>query len=90
MEKSGNYCTRPGNTFVSSNLNFCDIIYYSNCNWGYGNDGHFAKVLAWDVTGNPTIIQSKWGAAELIRSTGYNPFTGNIYGSAKKYYKKTN
>lgn len=88
MAKSGNYSSRPGYSFTSSTLNGCDVIYYSNQNWGsYHGDGHFAKVVAWNASGTPTMIMSKWGCGEIIESTQYNPFTGNSYGAPKRYYK---
>ena len=54
------------------------------------NYSFFAKVVAWDASGIPTVICSKWGPGELIQSTDYNPFGGNTYGHPKRYYKQTN
>lgn len=89
MAKNGSYASRPGDTFVplSSRVG-CDVIYYSDAAWGSGYDGHFARVFAWDASGNPTMIASKWGSAEIIESSSYNPFSGGtIYGDAKRYYE---
>ncbi|MBQ7223255.1 MAG: hypothetical protein IJS38_01640 [Erysipelotrichaceae bacterium] len=88
MSKTGNYSSRNGDVLeYSSSLNNCDVIYYSNYALGNGTDGHFAKVCAWNSSGTPTIVRSKWGNAEVIQSSSYNPFTGNSYGSPKRYYK---
>jgi hypothetical protein len=90
MSKSSPYSSREGNKLTySTSRNGCDVIYYSDNNWGVGNDGHFARVIAWSSTGNPTRISSKWGFAELIESSSYDPFNGGSgnYGSAKRYYK---
>ena len=89
MSKSGIYSTRAGNSFVPSTLLGCDVIYYSNSAWGSGTDGHFAKVVAWNALGIPTVVSSKWGQAEIIESTSYNPFggTNSSYGAPKRYYK---
>lgn len=89
MSKSGSYSSRGGDSFIPSTRNGCDVIYYSDSNWGSGSDGHFAKVIAWDSSGNPTMISSKWGMCEIIESSSYDPFNGgtNNYGSAKRYYK---
>ncbi len=54
------------------------------------NYSFFAKVVAWDASGIPTVICSKWGPGELIQITDYNPFGGNTYGHPKRYYKQTN
>ena len=87
MTKEGAY--RPIQEMIlsySSAQNF-DVIYYSDNIWGVGNDGHFAKVCAWDSNGNPTRIISKWGSLELIYSQDDDPFIGT-YGSPKAYFKK--
>ena len=89
MSKSGDYSSRAGDSFVPSLLNGCDVIYYSDSSWGSGNDGHFAKVVAWNAIGNPTAISSKWGMCEIIESSSYDPFNGGYgnYGGPKRYYK---
>lgn len=90
MAKSGSYASRSGDKFIAqTSRQNCDVIYYSDNAWGSGSDGHFAKVIAWDSSGYPTMISSKWGQMELIESTSYNPFTGSSspYGTAKRYYK---
>lgn len=89
MSKSGNYSSRDGYAFTASSFNGCDVIYYSDENWGTGDDGHFARVMAWDASGNPTIITSKWGPGEVIQSNSYCPFNSSTssYGAPKRYYK---
>lgn len=92
MAKSGAYSTRSGDKLVPiSSAQNCNVIYYSDYDWGKGSDGHFSKVVAWNSNGMPTAIVSKWGNMELIKSTNYDPFksTGS-YGAAKAYYKTSN
>ena len=91
MTKTGAYTNRSGQAFVNCSIYYCDVIYYTDeQTWGEGIDGHFAKVVAWDASGIPTVICSKWGPGELIQSTDYNLFGGNTYGHPKRYYKQTN
>ena len=86
MEKSGEWSGRSGVRLTPvSSIKGCDVIYYSDEAWGNGNDGHFARVMAWDDEGYPTVIMSKWGMCELIESTSAEPFSG-VYGSAKRFY----
>ena len=88
MKKTGSYSNRLGDKLVpTEDLSGCDVIYYSNSNWGSGTDGHFARVVAWNASGTPTIVYSKWGSLEVIKSTKHDPFTGYIYGAPKRYYK---
>ena len=90
MAKTGSYSGRNGSIYTPcSSPVGSKVIYYSNYSWGKGTDGHFAKVVAWDSNGYPSIIYSKWGYWELIKSTSYNPFNlGNGgYGQAKAYYQ---
>ena len=89
MARTAMYGSRPGNAYEVSAIFGADVIYYSDCDWGTGGDGHFARVMAWDSIGIPTVIQSKWGQCELIQSTGYSPFSsGTFYGNPKRYYKQ--
>lgn len=76
----------PTADFLSVNAK---VVYYSDEDWGDGNDGHFAKVKSWDAQGIPTTVYSKWGSLELIYSSGFNPFTvaGGSYGAAKRFYR---
>lgn len=89
MEKSGSYANRSGVSLTPvSSIKGCDVIYYSDENWGTGTDGHFAKVVAWDASGYPTMVISKWGMCELIESSSADPFSsGSVYGSAKRFYQ---
>ena len=88
MGKTNEYASREGNKLIPSTLNGCDVIYYSDFAWGSGGDGHFARVIAWDSAGNPTMVSSKWGSLEVIESSSYHPFdAGNSYGAPKRYYK---
>ncbi|MFC5530583.1 hypothetical protein [Cohnella yongneupensis] len=85
MMKTGAYAGRPGIAYASSSetpIAFPDAIYYQ----GF----HFARVRAWDASGNPTVIESKWGGLELIRSTNGAPFSapGAGYGVPRIWFKK--
>ncbi|MCL1817186.1 MAG: hypothetical protein FWG43_06270, partial [Clostridiales bacterium] len=51
---------------------------------------HFAKVVAWNADGTPRTIEYKMGKAELIRTSGYNIYSGypDGYGEPVRYFKK--
>jgi hypothetical protein len=85
MKKSGSFSSRPGtkySTASQSRMVGAKAI-------AYGNSGqilHFAKVTAWDSSGYPSKVGSKWGCSELINSARYAPFT-SVYGSPLGYFK---
>jgi hypothetical protein len=74
--------SRGYNVYSSQIMAGAEVIYYSG--------GHFSKAVEWDgSTGLPTVINSKWGGWELIRSTDPDPFTGEgSYGAASYYFDK--
>lgn len=57
---------------------FAKVIYYQN--------GHFSKVIAWDIYGTPKTIISKWGCSELMQSSASSPFS-SVYGPATASFK---
>lgn len=54
------------------------VIYYSG--------GHFAKVVAYDSTGKPSKVRSKWSCDEVIESRSFDPFTAATYGAPKYFF----
>ncbi|MDG0813835.1 hypothetical protein [Cohnella rhizosphaerae] len=80
MLRQGIYSGRAGTVFTSYSMTpapYPDAIYYG----GF----HFAKVTAWDASGNPTQIQSKWGPYEYIKSGKANAFP-SLYGTPRIYF----
>lgn len=61
---------------------YADVIAYGKSN----HIEHFAKVVTWDSAGNPTMIESKWGGLEVLKSTSMNPFYESGYGHPMEYY----
>jgi hypothetical protein len=77
-----NYSSRPGSlTYSNVRTTYqpwtTKVIYY--------NGNHFAKVIAYDSNGYPSKLYSKWGCAELIKSTNKDCFASGGYGSAYYY-----
>lgn len=66
-------------TASSTVMSYTKVIYYGG--------GHFSKVIAWNTSGTPTKVMSKWGGTELIESNGYNTFANGMYGSATRFFK---
>ena len=76
------YSNRPGSlTYSNVRTTYqpwtTKVIYY--------NGDHFAKVIAYDSSGYSSKLYSKWGGAELIKSTNKDCFASGIYGSAYYY-----
>lgn len=61
---------------------YADVIAYGKSN----HIEHFAKVVTWDSAGSPTMIESKWGGLEVLKSTSINPFYESGYGHPMEYY----
>ncbi len=76
-----NYSGRPG-SLVYNNIRTTyqpwttKVIYYDG--------GHFAVIKEYNGSGYPSVLYSKWGSAELIKSTFLHCFQGGLYGTA--YY----
>jgi len=71
---TGDFYTNASTSFSAYNTK---VIFY--------NGGHVARVSTYNSSGTPAKIMSKWGAAEVIQSANYNPFT-SVYGSAVYYF----
>jgi len=77
-----NYSSRPGSlTYSNVRTTYqpwtTKVIYY--------NGNHFAKVVQYDSNGYPSLLYSKWGYAELLKSTNKDCFASGMYGSAYYY-----
>lgn len=84
MLRTGAHAGRPGIAYATASetpIPFADAIYYQ----GY----HFSRVRAWDASGNPTVVESKWGGLELVRSASGSPFSapGAGYGAPRIWFK---
>jgi hypothetical protein len=85
MNKSGVYAARPGTKYTVASQS--RIIGAKAIAYGTSGDvKHFAKVVAWDASGYPSRVRSKWGYWELCNSANYAPFA-SVYGSPMGYFK---
>jgi len=77
-----NYSSRPGSlTYANVRTTYqpwtTKVVHYAG--------GHFAKVVAYDSSGYPSILYSKFGAYELVKSTNKDCFSSGVYGNAYYY-----